>query len=130
MLFLTLLAFVHDVLLYYNYRLRQVDFSGSSEFSEVISVDFKPVTEFSLGQNFPNPFNPETRIEFYIPSDSKVTVKVYDMLGNEIMTLLDGFTLKGKHAVEFNGVGLPSGLYICDLTSGSKRQQIKMSLLK
>ncbi len=86
--------------------------------------------EYSLNQNFPNPFNPSTTIKYALPKSSKVTIKVYDIIGHEIATLVDGEQKAGNHSVEFDAVGLPTGVYLYVLKSGSFVQSRKMMLLK
>ena len=70
------------------------------------------VTEYSIGQNFPNPFNPSTRIKFQLPQDGFVTLKVYDILGNEITTLINEEKAQGRYEINFNASSLASGVYI------------------
>jgi hypothetical protein len=89
---------------------------------------------YQLFQNYPNPFNPSTVISYYLPISSNVTLKVYDILGNEVATLVDEYKLAGKYEVEFKStVGcrqLASGIYFYQLRSGSFVQMKKMILLK
>jgi hypothetical protein len=85
---------------------------------------------FSLEQNYPNPFNPTTRITYSISKSSYTTLKVYDVLGNEISTLVDGKEQAGKHEVEFNASNLSSGVYFYKLQSGGMIQSRKMVVLK
>jgi photosystem II stability/assembly factor-like uncharacterized protein len=99
----------------YKYRLKQIDFNGSFKYSNEIevAVDFAQ-KEFVLYQNYPNPFNPSTTIKYTIPpvasgfSLSKVTLKVYDVLGNEVATLVNEEKKPGVYEVEFDGSGLSS----------------------
>ncbi len=88
------------------------------------------ITEYSLEQNYPNPFNPNTTIKFQIPNDGFVTLKVYDILGNEIATLLNEEKPQGRYEVNFNAGSLASGVYICKLQAGSFISSKKMLLLK
>jgi hypothetical protein len=88
-----------------------------------------------LSQNFPNPFNPSTKIEFTIPSNvrgemSNVSLKIYDVLGNEVTTLVNENKPEGTYEVDFNGVGLTSGIYYYRLESEGFVQTKKMILLK
>lgn len=85
---------------------------------------------FQLYQNYPNPFNPETNIRFQIADFAFVSLKVYDVLGNEIATLVNVEKLAGNYKVEFDGTGLPSGIYFYQLWAGSFYQTKKMLLLK
>lgn len=89
---------------------------------------------FLLNQNYPNPFNPTTKISWYSPEGSRQTLKVYDVLGNEIATLFDGYKPAGKHNVEFDassvGSGLSSGVYLYRLKAGNFVETKKMILLR
>ncbi|HQJ45079.1 MAG TPA: T9SS type A sorting domain-containing protein [Ignavibacteriaceae bacterium] len=104
-----------------------------------VSEDFQSVpTSFKLYQNYPNPFNPSTTISYEIPSlvngDSKaggfVTLKVYDVLGNEITTLVNEYQKPGYHTVKFNASSLSSGIYFYSLQTGNKTLNNKMILMK
>ena len=96
----------------YKYRLKQIDLDGTFNYSEVIEVeiDFTP-KEFVLFQNYPNPFNPSTTISYTIPKNGIVTLKVFDVLGNEIRHLIGGEQEAGTYQVKFNAEGLSSGMY-------------------
>lgn len=85
---------------------------------------------FSLQQNFPNPFNPYTTMQFSIPHSQFVTLKVYDMLGREVTTLVNEEKLPGNYEVKFDGSNLPSGTYFYRLQAGSFSQTKKLLLLK
>jgi hypothetical protein len=95
----------------YAYRLKQIDFDGTSDFSKTVEVEILNPQEFTLSQNFPNPFNPSTKIGFSLPVDSKVSLKVFNILGQEISTLLNGNISAGYHEVNFNAEGLNTGVY-------------------
>jgi hypothetical protein len=86
--------------------------------------------EYALFNNYPNPFNPTTTIKYEIPGRSFVTVKVYDVLGNEITTLVNEEKSAGNYEVTFSPQGLPSGIYFYQLQAGSFFQTNKMILLK
>jgi len=86
--------------------------------------------KFILGQNYPNPFNPKTRVKYQIPKISFVTIKVYDVLGNEIATLVNEEKPIGSYEVEFDARSLPSGIYFYRLQAGSFSETNKMLLLK
>ena len=85
---------------------------------------------FSLNQNYPNPFNPITTIRVDLPEDGYVSLKVYDIAGKQVKTLLDGFTQKGISVVQFDGTNFASGIYFCKLTAGEFNSSIKLVLLK
>ncbi len=80
--------------------------------------------------NYPNPFNPTTKISFSLPQKSQVKLKVFDVLGREIQILADGVYEAGKYEVEFNATTLPSGVYFYNLTTGSNSITKKMLLIK
>jgi hypothetical protein len=91
--------------------------------------DFIP-NEFSLSQNYPNPFNPSTVISYQLPVTSNVTFKVYDILGNEIATLVNEEKPAGSYKVNFNASGLSSGIYFYQLKTDSFIETRKMILIK
>lgn len=88
------------------------------------------VVNFELQQNFPNPFNPTTQIRFSLAEQSQVTLKVYNVLGKEIATLVNDVKSAGVHEVSFNGTGLASGVYFYTLQAGKQSQTHKMILIK
>jgi hypothetical protein len=88
------------------------------------------ITEYALEQNYPNPFNPSTTIRYQIPNDGLVTLKVYDILGSEVATLVNEQKSTGRYEVNFNAASLASGVYIYKLASGSYIQSKKMLLIK
>lgn len=73
---------------------------------------------FRLSPNFPNPFNPSTTIVFYLPESERVTLKIYDLIGREVETLVEGSVPAGEHRLDWNATGLASGVYLCRLTAG------------
>ncbi len=83
-------------------------------------------TSFSLSQNYPNPFNPSTVISYTLPQNTLVTLRVYDVLGRVVQTLVDTRQSPGNHWVTFNAAGLPSGVYFCRLEAGSRHQTKKL----
>jgi Secretion system C-terminal sorting domain len=85
---------------------------------------------FQLQQNYPNPFNPSTTISFSLSRAANTSLKVYDMLGREVATLVNGYTPSGSHDVQFKATNLASGFYFYKLTSGSFTEVKKMMLLK
>ena len=91
--------------------------------------------DYTLSQNYPNPFNPATSIKFSIPNDEYVTIKVYDIIGQEIATLFSGNAKTGIHTLNWNGKDLngnkvSSGSYICRMTAGEFTQSKKMMYIK
>ncbi|QQS35606.1 MAG: T9SS type A sorting domain-containing protein [Ignavibacteriales bacterium] len=115
---------------YYHYRLKQIDIDGKYSYSNVIGVEFGTPIQFELEQNFPNPFNPATKINYTIPTRGLVTLKVFDILGCEISIIVNENLNPGSYTSIFDGRALPSGIYICRLTGNSVTQSIKMLLLK
>ena len=105
---------------------------GAYEYTAVNSVPTSdPLPEdFQLYQNFPNPFNPTTKISWQSPIGSWQTLKIYDLLGNEIATLVDEYRPSGKYEVEFDGTGLSSSVYVYQLIAGNYIQTRKMVILK
>lgn len=88
------------------------------------------ILTYSLKQNYPNPFNPSTTIKYSVQKESFVSIKVYDISGKEITTLVNKEKPAGNYKVEFNAANLPSGVYICRLQAGSFLETRKMILLK
>jgi hypothetical protein len=113
----------------YSYRLKQIDFDGSYEYSEVIEVDLNP-SEFILEQNYPNPFNPTTKIKYSVPESGEIKLAVYNLVGEEVAVLVDGNMQAGQYEINFNAVNLPSGLYIYKLQSANSIDIKKMMLMK
>ena len=121
----------------YQYRLKQIDFDGSSDYSRVVEVSIDSPGEFSLAQNYPNPFNPETNLSYVIGHSSFVSIRVYDVLGNEVALLVNEVKQAGKYALKFDGSNLASGIYIyrikavpTDAVSGDFTASKKLILLK
>jgi hypothetical protein len=113
----------------FKYRLKQIDTDGKFEYSEELEVELVP-TEYALYQNYPNPFNPITTIKYQIPELSFVTLKVFDVLGNEIVTLVNEDKPAGSYEVEFNATSLPSGICFYKLQAGDYVETKKMVLMK
>jgi hypothetical protein len=114
----------------YSYRLKQIDFDGTFEYSKSVDVDVNSVFNFAMQQNYPNPFNPTTSISFSIPQSGNVKLTVYNLLGQEIKTLINGNMDAGNYSVDFNANGLFSGIYIYRLEFGGMSLTRKMTLLK
>jgi hypothetical protein len=85
---------------------------------------------FTLEQNYPNPFNASTEIRFELAREANVSLRIYDIAGREVVTLLDGMTSAGSHGVKFDGAALGSGIYFYRLETGGRSDTRKMILLK
>ncbi|MCX8105935.1 MAG: T9SS type A sorting domain-containing protein [Ignavibacterium album] len=116
----------------YNYRLKQIDFDGNYNFSNEIEVSIDLPVSFYLEQNFPNPFNPITTIRFKLDKESRISLKIFDLPGNEIATIIEQYCKAGEHAVEINSIdlNLKSGVYIYQLNAENYSVSKKMILLK
>ncbi len=93
------------------YRLKQVDFDGASEYSNVVEVSSPLPASYSISQNYPNPFNPTTKINFNVPADARVKITVYNALGQKISDLTNRQYSAGRYDVNFAAGNLSSGLY-------------------
>jgi hypothetical protein len=112
------------------YRLKQIDFDGTYEYSFIVEVEGVIPTMYSLEQNYPNPFNPSTSIKYQMPQDGFVTIKVFDILGNEVTTLVNEAKEAGNHIVEFDASEISSGIYFYTIQTGNFTQTKKMTLMK
>ncbi len=119
------------------YRLKQIDFDGTASYSDVISVDVLTEvdgdivpTEFSLEQNFPNPFNPVTTFQFSISTSQFTVLKVYDLIGLEVATLVNEQKPTGTYSVRWDASGVASGVYLYKLRAGTFVQTKKLVLLR
>ncbi len=116
----------------YVYRLKQIDQDGSFKYSQSVEVEIglEPKV-FSLSQNYPNPFNPTTTIEFTLAEDSKVSLKIYDILGRHIMTLVNEELKAGMlHQIPLDASRLSSGVYFYRLDAGKNSMVKKLTLIK
>ena len=95
-----------------------------------VDDDEPVVSQYQLSQNYPNPFNPSTSIKYSVPTGSDVTLKVYDALGREVATLVNGFVAAGNHQVTLNAASLASGMYVYRLTAGTFTESRKLVVLK
>jgi hypothetical protein len=86
--------------------------------------------EFVLEQNYPNPFNPNTTIKYYVPGNSFVTIKIYDVLGNELKTLINDEKSAGYYKIDFDASQFSSGIYIYELKSNEFVASKKMLLIR
>jgi len=123
----------------YFYRLKQLDNNGEFSYSSELEVNIETIpTEFALYQNYPNPFNPSTKIKYSIPSVEthggasvqNISLKIYDILGNEVAVLVDDNLSAGNYEIEFDASQLPSGVYFYSLSAGDFHQTKKMIVLK
>ena len=114
----------------YSYRLKQIDFDGSFSYSKVVQVNTNLISTFELKQNYPNPFNPSTQISFSLAQSGLVTLSVYNLLGQEVKTLINRNMEAGSHSITFDASDLQSGVYIYKLTSSSSSLTKKMILLR
>jgi hypothetical protein len=112
-----------------EYRLKQIDFNGVYSYSDIVEIDFSP-ENYSLSQNYPNPFNPSTSISFTITKNTFVTLKIFNILGNEITTLVNQVMPGGKHKIKFDANNLPSGVYLYTLIVDDFVDTKKMLLMK
>jgi hypothetical protein len=114
----------------FKYRLKQIDLDGKYEYSDVVNVTLAAPANFAIEQNFPNPFNPTTSIQYQVSGTSNVTIKVYDVLGKDVATLVNETKTPGKYEVKFDGSTLSSGIYFYKLTAGDFIQTKKLILMK
>jgi hypothetical protein len=110
--------------------LKQIDFNGSTKFSEIVEVNLNSIAQFQLDQNYPNPFNPSTKIKYSIPQQSYVQLKVFDILGRQVKLLVNEQKVAGTYDVIFDASSLPSGIYFYTLTADDLSMTNKMILSK
>ncbi len=115
----------------YKYELKQIDFDGTvnSVASTEVTISNTP-SDYSLFESYPNPFNPSTTISYQLPITGKVVVKVFDVTGKEVKTLVNGIQEAGMHKVNFDASGLSSGIYYYSMQSGSFFGTKKLMLVK
>lgn len=105
--------------------------TAQQKYASLVSVDYEQGNlTYDLRQNYPNPFNPKTRIDFQIPVKEKVSLKIYNILGTEILELLNKELEPGRHSINFDGSNLMSGVYFYRIQAGSFTSTKKMILLK
>jgi len=119
----------HTEMISVRVQSRVLPFFGG-KLTDVESISNEIPVNFSLSQNYPNPFNPSTTIRFSIPEESFVTIKVFNILGEEITTLINENIVSGNYEVEFDASKLPSGIYFYKLQAGSFIESKKMVLMK
>lgn len=124
---------------FYNYVVTTVDRTGAeSAPAPAVGIVFTDLDEvladvpesYVLKQNYPNPFNPTTVIEFSVPKSQHITLQVYNMLGQRVATLQDGFVASGSHRVDFDARRLASGVYVYQLQAGATVLSKKMTILQ
>ena len=114
-----------------SYRLKQIDNDGTFKYSNTLSVMVNLPNNYFLAQNFPNPFNPTTKIEFGLKNDGYVKLIVYNLLGEKVKELVNGPLNAGYHKVLFDAGSLASGVYIYRLDVKDKFSSVnKMVLIK
>jgi hypothetical protein len=118
----------------YSYRLKQIDFDGTFEYSNEVFAEVGAPRNFALLQNYPNPFNPSTTIEFSIPQMSNVKIEVFNVIGELVASLVNQTLNAGYHQVNFDASSLPSGTYIYQLKASGQNgtfvETKKMLLMK
>lgn len=118
----------------YYYRLKQIDYDGSYEYSQEVQVKVDIIYDFNLEQNFPNPFNPGTIIKFSIPHKAFVSLSIYNSLGEKIKTIINEFLEEGDHSVELKAEdfapSFSSGVYFYRLQADDYSESKKMLLLR
>lgn len=120
------------------YKIVAVNGERASDFTETLDIcvgiykesSNETRNEYSLGQNYPNPFNPTTNITFSLKNNSLVTLKVFDILGREVLVLVDDYLVSGNYSVQFNGSNLESGIYFYEIRANGFRDVKKLNLLK
>jgi photosystem II stability/assembly factor-like uncharacterized protein len=114
----------------YSYRLKQVDFNGEYAYSSIVDVNFDSPLNYVLNQNYPNPFNPSTTIKYITANPGFVSIKVYNVLGNEVAELVNREVESGVHEVLFDASSLTSGVYFYTISAGNFTETRKMLLMK
>ncbi len=114
----------------YSYRLKQIDYDGSYEYSNEVNVEVVVPLEFALEQNYPNPFNPSTTIKYSVAEDGLVKLSVYNMLGEEVATLVNTTQKAGRYEVTFNATNLASGVYVYRIETPHFTSAKKLMLMK
>ncbi len=119
----------------YSYRLKQIDFDGSYSFAGVVNLGTSLPLQFKLDQNYPNPFNPSTKISFDLPVNSNISLDIYNLVGEKVMSVFKGELEAGSHTYNVNGSELSSGIYVYRLTVAAEDgtnfvTSKKMTLLK
>lgn len=114
----------------FKYRLKQIDFDGTFDYSPEVEVKLDEVKQFVLEQNYPNPFNPTTTIRFSLPFSTYVSISVFNLLGENVAELLNGNLNAGYHEITFDGSKLTSGIYFYQLKAGDYKATKKFIITK
>jgi len=119
----------------YKYRLKQIDFNGNFHYYNLNgNIEIGVPKDYNISQNYPNPFNPATKIDIDLPFDSKVNLKIYDLSGREVKTLMNEIKQAGYYTVEFNASSIASGVYFYRIIAEGKGQKFvmtkKMAMIK
>ncbi|MCH8033030.1 MAG: VCBS repeat-containing protein [Bacteroidetes bacterium] len=114
----------------FQYRLKQIDYNGSFTYSDEVNIDITLPLEFKLFQNYPNPFNPGTVISWQMALPNFVILKIYDVLGSKVATLINKKLPAGNYKIEFDGAEFPSGIYFYQLNADNFSDVKKMILTK
>lgn len=114
----------------YEYRLRQVDYDGTTSYSDVVSVNVDQPITYDLTQNYPNPFNPSTMIKYSLAQNGMVKLAIYNVLGERVATLVNEVQKAGRYEVKFDAAQFSSGIYFYRLESGDFTAVKKMILMK
>jgi hypothetical protein len=114
----------------YYYRLKQIDYLGRYEYSNIIEIELRAFNSYLLEQNYPNPFNPATTIGYGIKEKSNVKITILNAIGEDVAVILNEEREPGFHQVEFNAANLPSGVYFYQLQAGEFVSTKKMILLR
>lgn len=118
----------------YTYRLKQIDFDGTFKYSKEIEIDVNTPLQFTLEQNYPNPFNPVTQIKYSIPENGFISLRIYNLLGQQIAELVNGIIKAGNYMVSYDASSgncrIASGVYYYKLEAGNVVLVKKMILIK
>ena len=118
----------------YYYRLKQIDLDGTFEYSNEIEIEIDDLSDFQLYQNYPNPFNPSTKISWQASVAGHQTLKIYDIMGNEVATIIDEYREAGLYEVNFQSMTrktqMASGIYFYQLKAGKYIETKQMVLLR
>ena len=114
----------------YSYRLKQIDFDGSFEYSQILKVEIGKPEKFVLSQNYPNPFNPTTSIKISIPTETNVKLSIFNLLGEKVKEIKNEIMKPGNYEIEFNASDLASGIYFYSIKAGGFVDTKKMLLVR